>query len=197
MPEIRMVSFVDFVLANGPTRLTRVRVIKEQMEEEYSPATDFYKGIREAIVDFHEQGLPLAYFNQVIQLAHSRKQAHYSAILKGYRKFLRSKQIETFSPHSASWSYRNLTVSVNPELGLKVDGSAHLVKLYFKSERLSQRRVEVVLHLMRRALGSQRRTAALLDTREGRMYTSKAKSDDMEAFLIGEAAAFREMWQRA
>ena len=197
MPEIPMVSFVDFVLANGPARLTRVRAIKEQLKEGYSPATDFYKGIREAIVDFHEQELPLSYLDQVVRHAHSRKRGHYSAILKGYRKFLRGKQIEAFRPRSASWSYRNLTVSVNPELGIRVDGSAHLVKLYFKTERLSQRRVEVVLHLMRRALVSRRGTSALLETREGKLYTSRARSTDMEAFLIGEAAAFSEMWRRA
>jgi len=52
MPEISLTSFVDFVLAGGTTRLRRVREIKRQINEGYSPATDFYKAIREGIVSF-------------------------------------------------------------------------------------------------------------------------------------------------
>ena len=55
MPEISLTSFVDFVLAGGTTRLRRVREIKRQIKEGYSPATDFYKGIREGIVELHRE----------------------------------------------------------------------------------------------------------------------------------------------
>lgn len=193
MPEIPMTSFVDFVLANGPARLTRVRNVKRQMEEGYSPATDFYKGVREGIVDLHEGGLPQSYLDQVVRWAHAKKQAHYSEIVAGYKKFLRRKNVVSFKTRSASWTFRTLTVHANPDLGLKIDGSSHLVKLYFKSEKLSQRRVEVVLHLMRRGLASRR--VALLDTRRGRLYSPSARRADMDAFLSGEAAAFIEMWR--
>ena len=196
MPEIPMTSFVDFVLANGPTRLTRVRAIKLQLSEEYAPAKDFYKGIREGIIEFHQAGHTKAFLDGVVQEAHDRKTAHYQEIVKGYRKFLRRNQVTPFNSRSAVWNYRNLDVLANPELGLKFYGSPRLVKLYFKTERLSQRRVEVVLHLMRNALGTKRTGVALLDTRQGKLYTPTKQAPDMEAYLIGEAAAFIEMWRR-
>ena len=36
---------------------------------------------------------------------------------------------------NAHWQYEDLTVSVNPELGLEINGRRQLIKLYFKDEQ--------------------------------------------------------------
>jgi len=131
----------------------------------------------------------------VVTQAHDKKTAHYSEIVKGYRQFLKGQQIASFDPPAGKWSHRDLTVTVNPELGLKLGGADHLVKLYFKSPAVSRRRVEVVLHLMEGSLAhSSNNQIGLLDARRGKLWSPKALSPDLHALLAGEAAGFLEMW---
>ena len=198
MIEISLTSFVDFVLATGTTRIGRVRDIKRQIEEGYSPATDFYKGIREGIVECHREGRDLASLDRVVAQAHERKRAHYAEIAGGYRRFLKGRKVGSFDVPWGKWSYGELSVAVNPEIGLKLGGTPHAVKLYFKRDPVSQRRVEVVLYLMEEALGHslRKKHVGVLDVRRGRLYSPKAVSPDLGALLAGEGAAFAEMWRR-
>lgn len=194
MPAISLTKFVDFLVADGTTRLRRVQETKQQQDEDYSPATDYYKGSREGIVEFHRDNLRPAFLDGVAARAHAKKTLHYSTIVKGYKAFLRKKQITSFDARKGEWSHGNLTVTINPELGLKIDGAPHLVKLYFKKTVLSQRRVEVVLRLMERSLASSRVRVGILDARMGKLYTPRELPPELDAFLAGEAAAFVEMW---
>jgi len=198
MPEISLTSFVDFVLASGTTRIRRVREIKRQIEEGYSPATDFCKGIRERIVECHREGSDLALLDRVVAQAHERKRLHYQEIAGGYRQFLKGKSVESFDPPWGEWSYGDLRVTINPELGLDVGGVPHVVKLYFKADPVSRRRVQVVLHLMQDALGRsvRKKQVGVLDIRRAKLHSAKALPSDLGALLAGEAAAFIEMWRR-
>ena len=185
-----------FALANGPTRLTKVRNIKRQLEEGYAPERDFYRGVREAIVGFHEERRKWSFLEERVDSAHKSRRTHYQEIAKGYRKFLTKRKRLWFPPNSAPWKHGGLTVKVNPELGLRLDGTRDLLKLYCKSDSLSQRRAEVALHVMREAVGSRQSRVGLVDARRGKLYVPKRSSDDMAVFLAGEAAAFSEMWAR-
>jgi len=51
--ELSLTDFVDFVCKSGSTKLTKVKQIKNR--EDYSPATDFYKALREGIQDIHRK----------------------------------------------------------------------------------------------------------------------------------------------
>ena len=55
--EISITTFVNFVLANGPRRLTEVKRAKALYDADYSPARDFYKPLREIIVAAAQQDL--------------------------------------------------------------------------------------------------------------------------------------------
>lgn len=52
--EISLTDFVDFVCKSGTAKLTKVRQIKER--DDYSPKTDFYKALREGVIENHETG---------------------------------------------------------------------------------------------------------------------------------------------
>lgn len=49
--KISLTDFVDFVALTGGRKLSKVREIKERGA--YHPKTDYYKGIREAIIALH------------------------------------------------------------------------------------------------------------------------------------------------
>lgn len=46
-----------------------------------------------------------------------------------------------------------LDVNISPELWLEIDGKKHVIKLYFKSDALSQIKADLILRLMDREVG--------------------------------------------
>jgi hypothetical protein len=193
MPDISLTDFVEFVNKIGSPRLTKVKEIKTRPE--YSPAVDFWKPLREAIRDFHKARKPL---DPVLDgIEHTKKAARYPAALAAYKKFLRRKQLEWFEPPLGIWTYGELQVRVNPELGLRLGGIDHVVKLYFKDEPLPRRRLVVVFQLMKIALEGKVKaeaTLAVLDISNSKLLLPDPNAPDVTALLIGEAAAFVAMW---
>ncbi len=192
MPEISLTDFVEFVNKIGPPRLTKVKEIKTRPE--YSPAVDFWKPLREAIRDFHRAGKPL---DPVLDgIEHTRKAGRYPAASTAYKKFLRRKQLEWFEPPVGIWTYGGeLQVRVNPELGLRLNGKEHVVKLYFKDEPLPRRRLAVVFQLMGIALKDKLNAGgSLADVSNSKLLLPDPNAADVTALLIGEAAAFLAMW---
>src|SRR5215813_13886081 len=53
MERVSLTYFVDFVLKVGTPKLSGVKELKEHR---YDHLTDFYKPLREAIIDMHEKG---------------------------------------------------------------------------------------------------------------------------------------------
>jgi hypothetical protein len=91
-----------------------------------------------------------------------------------------------------------LAVKINPELGLKIDATPHLIKLYFKDEAPTKHRVEIVLEMMKTVLGGrvpQNTRMAVLDVAKGKLFTQTVAIPQLTVLLEGEAAAFLRMWK--
>ena len=197
MPEISLTDFVDFVIKSGTPKLTKVRSIKNRGK--YNPAFDFWRRMRGGIQEWHRTGSSdKSQLNALVELCPDLKKiGRYHAALRGYKKFLGRKRLAWFDPPSQDWTYRALTVRVNPELGLKIDGKPCLIKLYFKDEPLSKLRVDAVIDLMNMSLLTQAPrgcTSAVLDVSSGKIFAGSATQADSEILLKGEAVAFAEMW---
>jgi hypothetical protein len=94
------------------------------------------------------------------------------------------------------WQYEDLTVSVNPELGLEINGRPHRVKLYFKKEQLTERRVHSILHLLRTTAPSEPNTTmGILDVPRSRLIPFDNPTLGVDALLQGEARSFMTMWK--
>lgn len=52
MIEISLTRFLD----NGSPKVTSLQYMKRQLTEEYNPATDYYKQIRDAIAAYYGMG---------------------------------------------------------------------------------------------------------------------------------------------
>jgi hypothetical protein len=199
MPEISLTDFVDFVVKAGTPKLTKVRQVKERAE--YEPASDFWKTLREAIIDFHRSGSRDKHlFDRVLSnLTDRKKRNRYPEAIKGYKKFLGRKQIQWFEPSKALWSNAGLDVRINPELGLAISGERNLTKLYFKDEKLEKRKVDVVLALMEDALRRKIETSdkiAILDVSSNALFPSEGLRNNIVPLLIGEAASFVTIWDQ-
>ncbi len=196
MPEISLTDFVDFVISQGTPRITKVRVLKERGK--YAPRFDFWRPLREAIEEFHKTGKSVQWLEQLASAqSDAKKQARYPGAVQGYKRFLRNKSPAWFDPPFARWQHAGLAVRVNPELGLTIADTPYVLKLYFKAEPLSKRRVDVITHLLEVALRRKAPKGAamgIVDVERGRLILQTTPVSGLNALLAGEAAAFATMW---
>lgn len=193
MPDISLSDFVDFVIKSGSPKLTKVRDLVNRPK--YSPATDFWKLLREHIPHTHNMGKDL---DSILSVVDGKKIRRYSYALAGYKKFLRKIGNPLyFEPPSERWVNSGLTVRVNPELGLCIAGERHVIKLYFKDEEPTPHRLDAVLELMKIAVKKGRFAdvkVAVLDMSKGRLITATRDNPEFRVLLSGEAASFMTMW---
>lgn len=197
MPTISLTRFVDFVSTAGTPKLTVVKNTQKQFADGYHPATDFYKAIRDGIVNMHKSEQPKTALDTVIgALTDKKKLKNYPAIVQGYKKFLGNKSATWFNPPRDEWSHGDLDVSVNPELGLKIKGIHYAIKLYFKADKLAKLRIEIVTQLMELMFGEQEKAIVfgVLDVRNAKLFKSSGIDKGLIALLQGEASAFAQIY---
>lgn len=200
MPEISLTEFVDFAIKSGTPKLTEVKRIKAQHKKGYHPTRDYWCKLRDGIVEMHQQGQPKAALDALVQgVTDANKRNNYPAMAKAYKKFLGRKDVGWFDPFRANWQHGKLAVRVNPELGLTINGEPHLVKLYFKDQKLTANRVAIISHMMLDTLGpmAEGSKVALLDVRHSRLHAFDAPDPALVPLLEGEALAFCRMYEGA
>lgn len=198
MPKISLTRLVDFVSKSGAPKQTSAAVTKQQLEEGYDPATDFWRILREAIVASHEEHHGKSYVQTVAASVHDRKRAaNYPALAKAYTTWWGRKNIDWFTPPSSVWEAGNdFEVTVNPELGLDIDGERHVVKLYFKSEKVTKNRIEIVSHLMMKQFANKTAEGtrfSVLDIRNRKLHTIEPPSY-WGPLLRAEMAHLAALW---
>lgn len=192
MIKVSLTYFVDFVLKSGTPKVTVVRKFKDAGD--YDPSADFYKKIREAIVALHEDGGSSKDLDKVLSgLTDEKKRAAYPALIAGHKKFIGKKTPAWFAPSTAAWSAGGLNVTVNPELGLEIEGTRMVLKMYFKEEALQKKRAEIIAHMMKLSLASKTLAGTsfgILDVRRGKVISPPTPIKGHDALLAGEAASF-------
>lgn len=194
MDKISLTYFVDFVLKAGTPKLAGVREWKERKDD---LSFDFYRQIRESIVDMHRGGKPDAVLDDFLAAQRDeRRRRVYPSIVEGYRRFLSSAKMTWFDPPVGSCKLGDVEVNINPDLGLVIDGKPHLIKIYFRGEPLSAKRTSVVLNLLAGGLADTNpgKVLALLDVRNAKLHTFKAPNPRLGVLLRGEAAAFSTIY---
>ncbi len=199
MPEISMTTFVDFVLASGTQRLTVVRRAKADYQTKYDPARDFYRLLREGIVEMHQMQKPRVSLDGIVQnLSDAKKVAPYLECIDAYKRWCGKKQFEWVGAYSIDWKCDDLVVRVNPELGMCINDAPHVITLYFKGESPSKQRLETMFHLLELSLPAELRdaTPGILDVRRGNLFKPNRDIPSIGALLMGDALAFQTMWDR-
>lgn len=193
MESISHTYFVDFMLTSGPSRLTSARHIQEGPDERYS---DFYRPVREAIVDMHRKGLDTSVLADLLtSLEDPREQRIFPKVVIGYGKFLRKQhKVTWFEPPFGEPSLGALKVRVNPELGLLLDGQPHAIKLYFRGEPLSPKRAVLANELLSSALSATwpNMTFAVLDVRRAKLFAHQPRAE-VSRLVRAEAASLASL----
>lgn len=193
MESISLSHFVDFVLTSGTGKLTSVKQLKQGKDERFS---DFYRPVREAIVDMHEKGLDTATLDDLLtSLVDPREKRIFPKVVSGYKKFLRQSKTTWFEPPMRDFPLGPMSVRVNPEVGLLIDGRPHAIKLYFRGDPLSPQRTMVVNQLLFNAMSATwpGTVFAVLDVRRSKLYPHRPRTE-VGHLLRAEAASLSSLY---
>lgn len=198
--SVGLTQFTDFTFKGVTGKTSMVRQIKYQ--EDYHPAFDYWKPLRDGIRKFHENQYSSDYLLMLAKKVPLAKQKNYLEAVKAYLKFIKNKEIEWFEPGKSNWYSDYLTVRSSPELGLKIDGISYLIKLYFKGkdERIDKNKCRSSLTLLNQSLftieHSPEVKPAILNVQKGRLISDDTSTKDHLIALESEAAQFSVIWNK-
>jgi hypothetical protein len=194
MDNVSLTYFLDFALKSGTPKLTVVRDFKYR--DDYKPQIDFHKPFRDKLIQTVQDGAPISDLEKWSHGVDVKKRVIYRANAIGLRKALGKKPITWFQPPKANHAIGPITLNVNPELGLEIQGTPHVIKLYLKEDELTRYKVQLILHVLEEALAGSNIAPkfGVLDARKGKLHVDCTISPNIGALLSGEAAAFATMY---
>lgn len=193
--QISQADLLDFAMSTGIAQQNKVRLIKYRPE--YDPKTDYWKRLRDRIAKMHSQEEPLTVLDDLCTLVPESKKANYKNAVTVYKRFLRGKTIDWFKPIRRIWRHGELEVSINPELGLVINGTPHVIKLYFREEKLSKDKTAGIIQLMETTLKGyhpEETVYSVLDVPNNKLLT-KTQKHDLMPLIRAHALAFVQMYQ--
>ncbi len=203
MVQITLSDFLDFVNKAGPSKLTKVRRLKRRPP--YRPSFDYYRPLREAIIAGHRAGSDRREIDEVLNAAlvrveDERVQLELSVVADSYRGWLGRKRARWFEPGRVPWVCGDVSILVNPDLGLFIDGRPCVIKIWFRDDPLEKRVLDVVFRLMEEALGAScpaGTSFCVLDVRRGRLFSPTVDVPAAGVQLQGEVAYLAATWDTA
>jgi hypothetical protein len=193
--KISMNDFSSFLMKNGAARMTSVRTTKYRPP--YHPSRDYWKKLRDAIVEYHLKGMTdKKVLDKVVLNVREEKQQNHRDMIAFYKRFLGRKEIKYHPISSRKWRNKNLVIAVNPELIFEIKGISYIIKLHFKKDKLTQRKIESTLALLKNVYASEiaeGAEVAMLDIRRNKLFTPKSPKNLM-TLLGGEANSFEHIW---
>ncbi|KUJ60843.1 hypothetical protein AR687_15660 [Flavobacteriaceae bacterium CRH] len=195
--SVSLTDFIDFVNKSGNSKMTKVKQVKYR--NTYHPASDFYKALREEIIETHKNyGDKKVLDNLIDKLTDSKKRANYPTSIDGYKKFWGKKKIQWFDPPFSHWLTGDLDIKINPELGLEFDSKFYVIKLFLKAEKISKDKLSQILSLMENQLRGEVGEEVLfcvLDVKNAKLYENAKGDFTYLPLLEGEAKSFESIWK--
>jgi hypothetical protein len=188
-------DFLDVAVKTGKPRVTKIRQIKHAPE--YSPATDFYKPLRNGIVSIHKAGKSkTAMKGLLLGIGDKRKLANYTLAIAGYNTWWDTHQLAWFDPPKGKYTKHGFEVNVNPELGLQIDWASHIIKLHLNTEPLLTYRAELTGALMTHLFSATGPSALLgaLDVRRSALMNATANSAALMSSIDAVLADIAAIW---
>lgn len=193
--KITQTDYIDFISRSGLAKLSKVKSIFNRPN--YHPSFDFYKKIREEFVLHMRLKKSKSDLYHFLGLQPQKKQIRFERLIRGYLKFLGRKNAEWIDPPTNFWNYKDLSIKINPELALTLNGEKYIVKLYFKETPLNKNNIKILLWMMESTLSTgifSGYKCALLDVERGKLHYPKERDSTVKALLEAEAESFIKLW---
>jgi len=199
MIKLSLTDLLDISSARGIKKERTIKKIKSR--EEYNPAHDFYKQLRQNIISFHKNndGEDMDPQEILANVSNRKKLPHYFAALNGYTQWLNHENYRWFEPPRDMYNNNGVNVIINPELGLRSNEGGIIIKLYFKNDPLSKFGADAITHLMEiqlRPVIHENIRMAVLDMRRAKLYFYDEKAI-VKQIIDAELALIANIWDLA
>ena len=183
--KISLTDFIEVVHRSGTPRATMARNILERTD--YHPYQDYYKPLREQIIEVHRKSSSKSELRNLLASTSTKKQNNYKRLIDAYCSWWGYKKPTWFKPPRSSYTHANITVNINPELGLSFNGSDHVIKLYFKSRKLSKQKADLISGLMSMKLKTKAKIC-VLDILERKLFVPTIQIPGLKQAVDAELA---------
>ena len=126
-----------------------------------------------------------------------KKVANYPPMVAGYKKWWGNKTLEWFTPPNETYTSAGVDVAINPELGLKINGQAHIVKLYLKTDSLTKTKADLIVSLMNHVFAASQPPGtqfSVLDVRNSKLFTYSAVGKNFKPMVDAELSYIASLW---
>lgn len=195
--HVSLTELVDVVLKAGSPKATQVAQIKARSLENYKPFKDFYKSLRDALIETHRNGGSRDFLSaRISHVREPNRRRRYDELVAHYKRWWGRKDMAWFTPPSATYTSSGVSVSVNPEIGLEFGGDRYVIKLYFKADQLKKSSADLITGLMASALSGQGdEKFGVLDVERGKLYFRQDQPPDvLVAMIDAELAYIAQLW---
>jgi hypothetical protein len=197
MTNLSLADFIDIVSKSGVSKTNTILRIKNRPP--YQPAFDYYKSIREHFVEIHRSGLNKTdILNAKDLTSDTKKWEIYTLLLSQYKKFIGRKNLFWFQPPRSNWLANDISVLLNPEMGLIINDVPHVIKLYMKADKLSKEKSTISLFLMHQVLppnhNNQSVVYSILDVRQNNLIKTEGFPQNILSALTAETAYINSIW---
>lgn len=196
MPRITLTDFIEVLTKSGSPKATKVAQIKNR--QAYDPATDFYKSLREGLIQLHKSSGTKADLPKLQRgLTDPKKISNYPSMISGYKAWWGNKSLTWFDPPSTIYSQSGIDISVSPELGLTVKDQRHALKLYLKTEALTKTKADLITALMHEVLGphvAKGTMFSILDVRNSKLFTYSSTGKNFKPMVDAELSYIASLW---
>ena len=196
--KLLLTQFITYKLkASTSSKITYLRNVKNNGS--YSPYTDYWRQLRQAIALVANNIENMEYLYTVVENADERYKDNYYRDVSRFINYVKKNNVKFISVSKAKWTYKDLIVTASPEVGMKIGDEEYSVKIYYKvkkeTEKWLAKNIAPTLNLMRSANPMEKKTFAILNLQNGRLYSEdKFSRDPLE--LEVDADTLLDIWQK-
>jgi len=146
MSSIIFERFADYILKKEKSKKNFVHKIINQGD--YEAKKDYYLQLRIKLINLLKKNKSLEELDELISVVSSKKTNNYRVLIENIQSFLKGRNYKWIDPQKGEINYSGLTVNVNPEIGLLIDGTTYYIKIYFKQQEISIKKVCILEKIM-------------------------------------------------
>ncbi|WP_270788279.1 hypothetical protein [Weissella cibaria] len=205
MKSISLTQFLTFTgKVSTAAKINAVKTIK--YNSSYSPSIDYWKLLRDRVFEVLSTGSDIEQIRTVLSsVSEDSKRANYERDINKLISFFKKRKVQYFDTGSASIKISDdLSLNANPEIGLYIDGTPYLLKMYYKkpeaTTKITRQNIQSTLTAMSLAKKNFDAPAeakiAVLNLQNGKLIEQSDKPSQQEAQLLDvDLQMFDLLWK--
>ena len=207
LPRISMAQFARFYEVRPAHQVKIIRDIRMQLanpDDNYM-ARNFYGFLLQELQRTHWATKDVRDFQDALQsfvngLKDQRKREPYLAIGNAYIEYWNRRPGELFQVPPVSVKINGLTISVRPEVGIRIGLENEVLKLWLNAKKPSRQTRQVMHYIMDMARSSSRDwpdswNVGIWDVRRKDVPRPVLPARDFELGLGGQVGSFMQIWE--